>query len=88
MPTSMEHGVEMPQYFFRFVDGDQPSDVDGVELPDLVSARLAAMDIIAERLKGNGRHFWELERWQLTVADGSGAPLFVVSLSGEDAATN
>lgn len=88
MSTSMEHGAGMPQYFFQFADGDQPSDVDGVELPDLTAARLVAMDIVAERLKGNGRRFWELGRWRLTVADGSGAPLFVVSLSGEDGATD
>lgn len=88
MLMSKEHGAGMQQYFFRFADGDQPSDVDGVELPDLAAARLVAMDIIAERLKGNGRRFWDFGRWELTVADSSGAPLLVVSLWGEEVATD
>jgi hypothetical protein len=71
----------MPQYFFNVDDGEPLIDEEGTELPDLESARQAAVILSGEILRdGSGTGLWRGKPWRLWVTEGRrGKRLFTLS---------
>ena len=68
----------MPRYFFNVKKDNHLPDVEGVELPGLEAARLEAVRVMGEDLKGHPDAFWDDEEWQIAVSDERGLVLFTV----------
>jgi hypothetical protein len=79
-PDSEERA--MPRYFFNVVDGVSLPDPDGVELPDLRTARIEAIRFSAQCLSEAADSFWDSEEWRLNVTDDHGLILFYLQISG------
>ena len=71
----------MPRFYFHTENGDRLSDTDGSELPDVKAAEDAAVQILAETLRGNSKTFWENEGFRVTVTDDRGLTLFFLQVS-------
>ncbi len=71
----------MPRYFFQITEGELLPDLDGVELADLAAARRVAVDIAAERLRGNGEEFWNAGHWRVEINDENGIVLDALSVT-------
>jgi hypothetical protein len=71
----------MPRYFFNVDDGEPLIDEEGTELPDLESARQAAVIMSGEILRdGSSTSLWRGEPWRLWVTEGRrGERLFTLS---------
>ncbi len=72
----------MPRYFFHTESHVRTSDDDGLELPDIHSARVAAARSVAELLRGHADLFWGSKPWSMTVTDDGGLILFSLEVHG------
>jgi hypothetical protein len=71
----------MPRYYFNVRDGyDLDEDDEGVELPDLETARAEAQATVEELRDELGP---EAQNIQLEITDEEGHRLFTVSLGGQ-----
>ncbi len=71
----------MPRYYFNVRDGyDLDEDDEGVELPDLETARAEAQATVEELRDELGP---EAQNIQLEIMDEEGRRLFTVSLGGQ-----
>ena len=68
----------MPRYFFDIADGDDFTDHQGSEWPDLAAARVEAVRYAAEVLKEMPERFWNTEEWVMTVRDALRRPILFV----------
>jgi hypothetical protein len=70
----------MDRYFFHLQAASLWSDEEGTELPDFASAKLHAVQYVAEHLLHKPSHFWDAETYEVRVTDGDDLTLLVVSL--------
>ena len=73
----------MALYFFNIHDGQEFSDDQGSEFPNLDSARTGAVVLAADLLKDGASTFWDGEQWSLDVLDANGLALFTLRFTGE-----
>ncbi len=79
------HGTrdQMPRYFFHVLNHVRTQDHDGVELPDIETARLEALkdikDILRQHFDTLDNHGWA--KWTIEICDEDGAILLVVPFS-------
>ena len=71
----------MPTFYFHTEDGVRVADTQGSDLPDIAAAEDAAVQILAESLRGNSRLFWDTEGFTVTVTDAKGLTLFSLQVS-------
>jgi len=75
----------MARYFFHVGDGTFVLDEVGVELPDITSAQMAAIQLTAEILReGVSGPLWNRFCWRVEVTDSpqvEGQRFFVVNFS-------
>jgi hypothetical protein len=71
----------MPRYFFNVHDGISIRDTEGSEHPDVHSARLEAVETIAERLKGALLMNADISAWLMNVTDERGFTVIVLSFT-------
>lgn len=75
----------MPRYFFHIYDGDSVLDDVGLELPDIVAARSAAIELSGELLKHDLEDSFPPHLfWQVEVSDSpglGGRSLFILRFS-------
>ena len=75
----------MPRYFFHVHDGSSVLDDIGLELPDIVAARTAAIELSGEILKHDlAERLLPHDFWQLEVSDSptlGGRSLFILWFS-------
>lgn len=76
----------MPRYFFHIDDGQPFRDADGTVLPDVEAARVEATRVLAHHLKDHPRQLWHDGVLTVTVQDQAGLTLFMVTVSGHEAA--
>jgi len=64
--------LSMARYYFHLRDGETILDGEGIDLPDLVAVRRAALATSTEILGSikAGPAFWSGEPWTLWVTDG------------------
>ena len=75
----------MPRYVFKVADGHGPQPPT-LELPDIRSARVAAVKAACTMLSGDAHGFWaQGGDWQMTVANGQGLTLFTLIFYATDA---
>jgi hypothetical protein len=71
----------MPRYYFNVVDGeDRMNDLEGVVLPDVVTARSVAEHIAKQITAGLLRAGEAIGEQHLEIADASGEVLFRLAL--------
>ncbi len=70
----------MPRFHFHTEDGVCLTDEDGEELPDLEAAKMAAIRVLVETLKGRPDVFWGSEAFRVIVTDHAGLSLFSLEL--------
>ena len=61
--------VIMPRFFFHVHDGVSMPDLEGQVLPDVVSARNAAVQKAGALLLQNPEQFWNDDDWSVDVRD-------------------
>ena len=73
----------MPRYSFHIHDCTDRPDPDGVEFPDLATARKEAAFLVGEMISKDwhGR-FWQSPEWRVEVVDESGRTVCQLNLSG------
>lgn len=71
----------MPIFYFHTEDGVRVADNVGSDLADIAAAEDAAVQILAECLRGNSQMFWDTEGFTVTVTDADGLTLFSLQLS-------
>jgi len=71
----------MPRYFFDTADGDDFTDHQGSEWPDLAAARVEAVRYAAEVLKEMPERFWNTEEWVMTVRDALRRPILTLAFT-------
>ncbi len=71
----------MPKYRFHVRDGMKILDTDGIDLPDLFSARLYAIQLTSDLLKQYKHEVWIDEDWKIVVTDERNIALFVLHIS-------
>lgn len=76
----------MPRYFFHIGDTDAGLDREGMELPDHNVARIEAVRVLGETLKDMAGQFWSSGTMKMIVTDEAGLVLFILDLSGTEAA--
>ena len=59
----------MPRYHVHVLDGQDFPDRQGVELPDLASARREAIRVAGNLLLDISDTFWSTGQWTIRVAD-------------------
>jgi hypothetical protein len=74
----------MARYYFDIVDGKARVDLEGVELPDLDSARNEAVEISAQLLKGRSKAFWLSRELEVLCRSEQGGPLFSLVVSARE----
>ena len=74
----------MPRYFFHVRDGTYIPDDEGVELPDIAAARIAAIRATGETLRDMGSHSWNGTEWSMEVTNEAGEMMFVLHFSADD----
>ena len=79
----------MALYFFNVTDGVTTLDNEGVELPDISSARIQAVQTAGQMLGHDSTgHFWTGEAWRMWVTDqpkGLGHTFFTLEFTAKDA---
>jgi hypothetical protein len=73
----------MPRYFFHVRDGFERLDREGVELPGIDEARVAAVVASGEALRDHGRAFWDGTEWLMWVTDDAGETVCGLRFSAE-----
>jgi hypothetical protein len=76
----------MPTFYFHTEDGERLTDTEGSDLADIAAAEDAAVQILAESLRGNSKLFWDNGSYSITVADDRGLTLFSLQVSATMAA--
>ncbi|MEH7836550.1 hypothetical protein V7796_12315 [Rhizobium laguerreae] len=71
----------MARYFFNLHDGISIPDTVGSEHPDLQSARVEAVETIAERLRGVLLKKADISAWLMNVTDEQGVTVIVLSFT-------
>ncbi|NKM22464.1 hypothetical protein GFM01_32885 [Rhizobium laguerreae] len=71
----------MARYFFNLHDGISIPDPVGSEHPDLQSARVEAVETIAERLRGALLKKADVSAWLMNVTDEQGVTVIVLSFT-------
>ena len=84
--TLQKAGVWM-RYFFNLAGAVYDPDVEGVELPDIVSARLEAVRFSAGELLNRPEIIWKGEEFRVEVTDDKQLVLFTVITLGVDGAS-
>ena len=73
----------MPRYFFHVQNHIRTQDHDGVELPNIETARHEASkdikDVVRQHFETLDNHAWA--RWSIEICDKAGAVLLVVPFS-------
>ena len=72
----------MPIYHFNVEDGASVPDEEGCELPDLDTAKRAAMVLAGEMIREQSAGFWERPDWRVFVTDAAGQPLCTLNFTG------
>jgi hypothetical protein len=76
----------MPRYFFNIQDGKTILDDEGIELPDLDSARAQAVTSSGEMLRdGASSALWNGTAWKMWVTGEDKKTLFTLNFSATDA---
>lgn len=75
----------MERYYFHVKDDASFEDEEGTVFPDMISARNAAVDMLAELLRFPGEQFWAQGSISVTVTDVSGLVLWVIDAQGRQA---
>ena len=70
----------MPKFFVHLDEPDAITDMLGQDLPNLQSAKCAALRMVAETLCQNPQALWDATLHQVRVADAWGLTLFVVDI--------
>ena len=78
----------MTRYFFHIQTAVLATDLDGVEFPDLDSARAMAARSFGELIKDYSSEFWSTKPWSMTVTDDAGLTLFVLEMHGRPLSTS
>jgi len=76
----------MPTFYFHTEDGERVADTDGSDLADIEAAKDAAVQILAESLRGNSDLFWRHEGFSVIVTDDNALTLFSLNVSATMAA--
>ena len=71
----------MQRFYFHNENGHLIRDEDGMELPDLRTARIEAVKFLGEMLRSSP-DFWATETLTVRVANEAGHVLYVVEASG------
>jgi hypothetical protein len=74
----------VPRYHFNIYDGASPLDRVGTELPDLQTARQAAVQLAGELLVDQAEWFWSGQKWRMEVANSAGHLLFSLDFRAAD----
>ena len=74
----------MPRYFFHVRDGQDLTDTEGSELPDLKAVRTEALQASGEMLRGikGEADFWSGHDWIMNVEDEASRPVLTLRFSG------
>ena len=75
----------MPRYHFNVEDGTSLPDLDGTVMPDVATAKLAAVKMMGQMLTDDPATFWNGEEWHLDVTDEVGLTLFSLLFMATDA---
>jgi hypothetical protein len=75
----------MPRYHFKVIDHTPPSDLAGLDLPDLNAARHMAVQTAGKLLSQIPEAFWEKREWQMVVTDEQGLTQFALTFFATDA---
>lgn len=74
----------MPRYFFHIDNGTFVPDRDGIELADLVAARIEAVRAAGEMINEARHSFWEHGTpWNMHVTDGDRRLLFTLQFAAK-----
>ena len=74
----------MPRYFFDIHDGDNDTDEDGVELPDLSAARAEAIKFAGSYVSNNPSLLYDTGDIAIDLLDEARKPLFRVLIKGSN----
>ena len=75
----------MPRFFFHTQNDTDYTDEEGIDLPDMESARTQAALLTAALLKDGASRFWASGPWTLTVTDEDGLVFFTIATHGMEA---
>lgn len=75
----------MPRYHFNVVNDAPLPDREGIDLPDLRTAQIEAVQFSAQSLSELAETFWDTEEWKLNVTDDDGLILFHLHITGMQA---
>jgi hypothetical protein len=75
----------MPIFHFNVHDGTSYPDTNGLDLPDIATARKVAVKLASDLLRDQGDTFWNGDDWQIEVTDSHHLTLFMIMFSGVDA---
>ena len=78
----------MPIYFFDSQDGGRHKDLEGVDLPNLDTAKLEAVKMAGEMLRDYPNQLWRSHGWRVTVRDQEHQTLFVIRVAAGAAAAD
>jgi hypothetical protein len=73
----------MPKYFFNVHHDRTTTDEEGVELPDLPSARRAATIAAGEIIQEIDGYLEPARDWRLIITDEFRKPVYVIRVSAE-----
>jgi hypothetical protein len=71
----------MPQFKFRVRDGVVHPNPQGLDLPGVADARLAALQMTQTLLREHAGEPWINDDWQLVVTTADGRAVFVLQIS-------
>lgn len=71
----------MPRYFFHVEDGSYIPDLEGIELPDLKTARDQMITMVGKVLNEGPEGIWTEHHWRMVVADSEGKILFTLGFT-------
>jgi hypothetical protein len=74
----------MNRYFFNVYEGFTQMDATGVELPDLIAVRRAAILMTGAMLQDMAIKLWDGEEWRMEVVDEGRQPVLIVRFSLEN----
>jgi hypothetical protein len=75
---SFPRGDTVPRFHFHVRDGQTHPDAVGTDLPDVTAAKVHAVEVSSELLKGHAKSFWTEGEWTLEVTDDTGLTLFTL----------
>jgi uncharacterized protein DUF6894 len=78
----------LQRFYFHTDCESRFNDVEGQELADVASARVAAACATAEILKDGAGQFWGTRPWTMTVTDANGLIFFQIEVHGQNSPAN